>query len=190
LVETILGDEIELVGSELPDIEKKREWRLLRLNDKKIKGFLGKVLFALQQAQDLKASALVAVVDRDKDQKGHRLQNLRAGRDEHRSKYTPIPTALGEANPHGEAWLLDDEAAVREALRLDSRTLVPSLNKTGSPKDELESLINASERRQEGSIDLLADIAKLVQLGRCNCKSRTGFEDFMKEVHAELGPLA
>jgi len=161
----------------------------LRLNDKKIKGFHGKVLFALQQAQDLKASALVAVVDRDKDQEGHRLQNLRAGRDEHRSKYTPIPAALGEAIPHGEAWLLDDEVAVREALSLDPGTPFRSVSKIQNPKEELESLIKASRRRKVDK-EVLADIARLVQPGRCNCKSRTGFEDFIEEVHAELGPLA
>ncbi|MGO9601685.1 MAG: hypothetical protein ACLP7Q_27250 [Isosphaeraceae bacterium] len=63
------------------------------------------------------------------------------------------------------------------------------MSKVRNPKEELESLIAASKRR-EHEMEALADIARLVQPGRCNCKSRTGFEDFIEEVHAELGPLA
>jgi hypothetical protein len=179
LVKTILGAEIQLTGHKVTN------WFHLR-----DKGYEKKVLFALLQAQDLNASALVAVVDRDKDPKGGRLQKLRQGRDQHGNKHRPIPAALGEANPHGEAWLLDDEAAVREALKLDPETPVLPVNKARSPKGELESLIAVSRRRKELSIDVLADIARLVQPDRCRHKSQTGFEDFMREVHTEIGPLA
>jgi hypothetical protein len=178
LVRTILGAEIQRTGHAVTN------WFHLR-----DKGYQKKVLFALLQARDLNASALVAVVDRDKAPKGERLQKLREGRDEHRSKLTPIPAALGEANPHGEAWPLDDETAVREALELDTKTQVPSVGKVRNPKSAVEALIAASGHRNDPKNDVLAAIAKLVQPVRCAHMDQTGFEDFMKEVHDELGAL-
>ncbi|HEV7224363.1 MAG TPA: hypothetical protein VGN42_16760 [Pirellulales bacterium] len=107
LVERILGAEVSVTF---------REWRPLHLRGKG--GYGGKLQFIIRAARDAGASGLVAVVDRDKDPRRRRLRDLAAGRAGDRASAPPFPTALGEAVPHVEAWLLDDLAAVRQSLRL------------------------------------------------------------------------
>ena len=98
------------------------------------KGYQKKVRFAVLQALDAGAKGLIAVVDRDRAQRD-RLKRLREARDDDRMQKPPFPTAFGEANPHGEAWLLDDPQAIREALRLESRS---TFRPSGGP--EIQSL--------------------------------------------------
>ena len=77
---------------------------------KKSKGYARKLRFAIRQARDQNALGLVATVDSDESGRSGRLNQLRDGRDEDRQSAPPFPTSLGEAIPHLEAWLLDDEA--------------------------------------------------------------------------------
>jgi hypothetical protein len=91
-----------------------KHWADIRLHGRS--GYVRKVRFATRQARDLSADGLVAVVHSDKDPK--RIGELRKGRDEERIATPPFPTALGQAVPQGEAWLLDDPKAIREALNL------------------------------------------------------------------------
>ena len=56
---------------------------------------------------------------------------LREARERDRMERPPFPTAFGEADPHGEAWLLDDPTAIRDALELDPEVEIPTLSKTG-----------------------------------------------------------
>ena len=69
---------------------------------------------AYQAALHLRAAALVATVDSDNTE--GRLAELRAARDEEQRK-AHLPVAVGEAHPHGEAWLLDERATLESALR-------------------------------------------------------------------------
>lgn len=100
-----------------------------------------------------------------------------------------MPAALGEARPHGEAWLLDDVEAVRQALKLETAENIPSRKKTSNPKQALEELISGSERGGDTRIDVLRDIAVALDPDRCKNRKTSGFDAFVKDVHAELDPL-
>mgnify|MGYP000931708942 CR=1 FL=1 len=153
-----------------------------RLN--KATGYDRKVLYAIISAQNEKAHGLVAVCDADKDPK--RLAALRAGRESHRSKSPPFPTALGQADPHGEAWLLDDPKAVREALGLERGVEIANVRKC-HPKAELGRLIQEAGRDPS---EALAAISEHVDPKRCNHASETGLSAFLEDVREELGPQA
>jgi hypothetical protein len=176
LVETILGIRVE--RATLP-------WA--RLNGAG-RGYRKKVQFAVRQAIDAEADRLVAVVDRDKEAAGVRLGEMRQARDADRMKRPSYPTACGEANPHGEAWLLDDPVAVRDALGLANEVKVTPVHKTKDPKAVLNDLIRSS-RKTDPITHILGDIAKCVDPSRCAHRDETGLEDFMAEVQSELGPL-
>ena len=153
------------------------------------KGYKKKLLFALRQARDLRADGLVATVDSDKEKKGRRLRTLRAGRASDREKHPPLPTALGEAVPHGEAWILDDAAAVRAALTVPTDTEIPTLRETGNPKKTLHDLLRQSPRAGERPVEVWADIAKRLDPARCTHAKESGFRAFVSDVRSELGPL-
>lgn len=177
LVRSILSTEVESAGFS--------PWA--RLNGAG-RGYQKKVRFATLQAIDARAAALVAVVDRDKAEAGHRMDALRAARDADRTKKPAFPTAFGEANPHGEAWLLDDPVAVREALGLNSEDEIVSVKRTKDPKGILDALIEKSRHRGH-SREALAEIATRVNPSRCQHPDHTGFREFTDELHLELGPL-
>jgi hypothetical protein len=159
-----------------------RAWRTIRVG-----GDARKLRYMIRVARDQRLCGLLAVVDRDRAPKGARLKKLRDGLEADRQKYSPFPTALGEADPHGEAWLIDDEKAVRQALKLSPHHPVP----TGAqdPKSELGKLIDASELEFESILVPLAEIAKALDPTRCNHARKNGFEAFACDVKAELGPL-
>lgn len=153
------------------------------------RGYAGKLRFASSQAKDMDASGLVAVVDTDTAPSRSRLREMQKAREEIRSSAAPFPTALGEANPHGEAWLLDDQVAVRRALNLDENVPILTVRKTNSPKETLNALIRQSERAEDELLVVLADIAKEVDPSRATHRKETGFRGFMDEVNDQFGPL-
>jgi hypothetical protein len=148
-----------------------------------------KLEFALTFAQKRQAVSLVFVVDRDKAPKGERLRALREARDAERMENPPFPTALGEADPHGDAWLLDDPVAVRKALGIDNNVKIVTVRQTNSPKSVLDDLIRSSEHCDSDLMETLGKIAQLLSYGRCVHKHETGFERWVAEVQSELGPL-
>jgi hypothetical protein len=178
LVENILGIEIEA---------KAHSWKSLHLRSGK--GFQKKLRFSVSRALDDDAAGLVAVVDRDKSEARSRLRELQQERNDHRSKLPPFPTSLGEAAPHGEAWLLADENAVREALSLKMEVAIPSVSKTKDPKGMLERLIQQSARRGESVTPILTEITRLVDEQRCVHRDETGFAYFAEDVRRELAHL-
>jgi hypothetical protein len=87
-----------------------------------------------------------------------------------------------------EAWLLDDERGVREALGLPSDQSIPSPTKVREPKAELGSLIARCNPACE-PVEGLARVCAALALERCIHADATGFGDFCDDVRAELGPL-
>lgn len=149
-------------------------------------GFQKKLLFALLVAQRKERDALVATLDADKTKKD-RLAAMIEGRTLHREKHPPLPTALGCAEPHCEAWLLDDPVAVRSALGLSTTAPVPNVRDVKEPKAALDKLIESSPREGD-HMDLLADIAAAIEAERCAHSKETGFARFKKDVEAEIKP--
>lgn len=165
-----------------------RVWRELRGHEPGHNGFARKLLYALRVARDTGVDGVVATVDADKP--GGRLRKLKEGRDRDRALRPPVPAALGEAKPHGEAWVLDDSQAVRDALQLPPDAKIPTVRETNTPKGALNALIEQSPRVADKSLDVLRDIARLLQQRRCRHAKDTGFRAFVKEVRAELGPIS
>ena len=180
------------------------------------KGYRRKLLYAMGQTRLLRKKGLVAVVDRDKSGRGERFGELRLARDSVRADPLNVPTAIGEANPHAEAWLLDDPLAVRKGLDLPPSTPIPNVLDV-HPKNALQVLYKKSplgeadasankgapSQQMPGSsanalkghdvytpaLKTLADIAKLVRIEQCHHREETGFETFANDVKSELGPL-
>ncbi|UCE61500.1 MAG: hypothetical protein JSU63_07075 [Phycisphaerales bacterium] len=175
LVKRILNATIEPVSC---------SWHSVR-----VKGYKRKVLYMIRRVRDQGADGLVATLDADKERKGRRLREMCKGRDADREKYAPVRTALGEAAPHGEAWLLQDPVAVREGMELPNEVQIPSLRKTKDPKEALHRLLATSPRSEDRPVHVWADIAGLVQPERYKFKKNTGFGTFEKDVRDELGPL-
>ncbi len=122
----------------------------------------------------------------DSDHLKGRLGELRKARDEEQAKQH-LPAAIGEAHPHGEAWLRDDPVAVVEVLRVP-QDCIPTVRNHRNPKQALQDLIDVSER-SEGPTTLLEEIASCLDPGRCQHAKTTGFEAFANEVKRELGRL-
>ena len=185
LVSNLLGVEVE--GAFFPwNSPPESKGRKLRMNTKG--GYAKKIAFAIERARKDRAAGVVAVVDRDVEPARERLRELRAGRDEDRRSNPPIPTAIGEAVPHGEAWLLNDRVAVRDSLYLEDRD-IDAIDES-DPKSSLDALIDASSRREEWRMDVLRDIAARVDRSRCPNASRTGFALLADEVRHEFRDLA
>lgn len=160
--------------------------RKLRMN--KTGGYSRKVEFAISRAIRDRVVGLIAVVDRDVEPAGDRLNKLHSGREAHRQANAPIPTAIGEAVPHGEAWLLNDRVAVRESLYLHDRDL-DSLDDS-DPKTTLGDLMKRSSRGEHELLSVLHDIASRVERSRCPNADRTGFASFADEVRYEFRDYA
>lgn len=177
LVERILSTSIE---------SSFRPWKGVRLNQGS--GYRRKLRFVLAQARDQELDGVVATVDSDRDATKKRLKELCLGRDEDRQNpsVSPMPTAVGEAVPHLEAWLLDDPVSVRNALGLSKDNDIPNVAQ-GDPKTALNRLIDESESSDRPA-QLLSAIACGLDCDRCNHSSDTGFKDFVYDVRAELEP--
>jgi hypothetical protein len=153
-------------------------------------GYDRKLLFAIRQARAHRLDGVVASVDRDTSRHRDRLRELEAARTRDREAHPPLPAALGCADPHAEAWLLDDPVAVRCALRLAGDTPIPTVRQVDSPKTEIDRLQRASSRCDELPRDVLVDIARELSIDRCQHARETGFAHFVDDVRAEIGPLA
>ena len=81
----------------------------------------------------------------DADNQPNRIELLRDARREFRndSTKTQVATAIGQANPELEAWLLDDQA-VKQALSLSAQAKVPSPSRVSDVKMALNKLIARS----------------------------------------------
>lgn len=160
-------------------------WPRLQSN----RGYAARLQFAMLQARNRGTVGLIAVVDADRDPQRDKLKRLKEGREKSREKAPPFPTALGEAVPHGESWLLDDPVAIRHGLGLESKVEIPTIRDTKSPKDTIEELRKQGSRREEEILDLLAAIAEALEPKRCVHEKETGFHGFCEELRSELGPL-
>ncbi len=164
-----------------------REWA--RLHGEAGRGLPRKLRFAILLGRDKSAAGLVGTIDADKDPRRQRLRTLQDARQEERVRGTTMGIALGEASPHGEAWLLDDAVAVREALQLAADANIPTTRQTRSPKAALEQLLTQSALAGRRPVEIWPKIAERVELQRCAHAEETGFAAFAKDVRAELGPL-
>ena len=79
---------------------------------------------------------MVAVLDLYRDTAGARLSALRTGRQYEESRTSDVPIALGEAIPHLEAWLLDDEVAIRRDLGPAADVPLPNVAPAGPAIDD------------------------------------------------------
>ena len=152
-------------------------------------GYKRKLRYAIRQARERKVDGLVATVDRDRSANRARLAELQDARELDRRSSPPIPTALGEARPHLEAWLLDDLTAIREVLVIPSTEELPLNRKTNDPKAELDHLISNWCRPGDAPMTILVAIAQRVDVSRSQDPRSTGFEEFVGDVQSELAPL-
>lgn len=160
-------------------------WKTLRVN-----GYERKLIFAHRQAIDAGEAGMVAVVDQDREARGSRIRALRAGRESERSRAPDLPIAIGQAVPHLEAWLLDDEVAIRRGLGLATDHPVPNVGRCKDPKSAIEALRRAGSSPHEPILEALGRVAVELDLRRCAHAKRTGFADFHEDVTHELGPVA
>lgn len=147
LVTLITGTEVESTTIPWP-----------RLNEAG-RGYDHKLLFAIRSARRDGLEGVIATIDQDKSPGRDRFRALQAGRTRDRETAAPLPTALGCADPHAEAWLLDDEVAVCQVLQLDPAA-IPNVRKVASPKNELTGLHTRSARAQEPIRTILIEIAQ------------------------------
>jgi hypothetical protein len=170
LIETVLGIRVQALF---------RAWSDIRTG-----GYERKLKFAVRTAIDAGVSALVATVDTDKDRQRDKLHRLRNARTADPHCGSLVEVALGEATPHAEAWLLDDEVAVRAGLNLPSRIKIPTPRQVESPKEALEDLRRDSDRSHDPILEVLIDIARQVQPSRCMRAKETGFHALQEELRS------
>ncbi len=178
LVATLIGAEVEPDAIPWP-----------RLNEAG-RGYDRKLLFAIREARQKGLAGVVATIDKDRSPGQDRLRSMQAARAKDRETAAPLPTALGCADPHAEAWLLDDPVAVRTVLGLANSAAVPNVRKVASPKNEITGLHTTSPRAGEPIMTILTDLAKTLDSTRCQHAGETGFASFKDDVHDEIEPLA
>lgn len=150
------------------------------------RGYDRKLRYQILRARDRDCVGVVAVVDQDKDRQGRRLRSLRQSRDEFKMQHRYVPTAVGEAIPHGEAWLIDDPKAVRSGMGLATDTEVPAWRERDDCKSLLETLHAGCPRRNDSARQIWANIAAEIDPARFLHPGETGFEAFAADVRAEL----
>lgn len=164
----------------------------VRLHRKGARQGLGrKLLYSMRQLKDRGLQALIATANSDRPGSSGKLKELAEARAAEKAAGKAVPTALGAAIPHVEAWLIDDRAAVRQALHLPtdlSDLEIPSPTTVLHPQDELDGLIAQSDPRIP-VIEALARIAAALEIERCENAVATGFSAFCADVQAELAPL-
>jgi hypothetical protein len=167
-------------------------WRLHRkphgIGKAALDGYGAKLYGALRWVAD-SCQGAAAVVDADDDRSHSRLRQMARARDALRIEAPNFRVALGEAIPHGEAWLLDDEVAVRKALGLACDCPIPPVSKCHSPKAELNRLHSACPCVNDAGADIRSRIAASLDETRCNHRHDTGFAAFAEDVRRELKPL-
>jgi len=147
-----------------------------------------KLKYLTRRARADKLSALAIVVDTDRSPAREKVRQLRTGRDDDRQKNPPFPTALGEANPHFDVWLLDDPVAVRQALGLANDFDMPNAVKVDNPKDDISKLVETSPKDFSQVSEALGEIAQHVSSKRCVHRNRTGVAAFESDVLDEIRP--
>ena len=150
------------------------------------RGYEGKFRLALRQAHRESRDGVLALLDTDKDKKRSRLAQLHKARTAHEAKSAPRPTATGEADPHAEAWLLDDADAVRKGLELDLATETPTIAKAESPKRELERLYSESPKSEQDKADAWRAIAHQLDPSNCQHARATGLTKFLDDIQREF----
>jgi hypothetical protein len=176
IVATVTGSEVRADA---------RHWARLHGSGK---GYRKKLRFAVRQAQANKWQGLVATIDADRDGL-NRLRQLRDERVVLREAEQPYPVAIGCADPHLEAWLIDDPVAVRIGLALERDAPVPNVRDCASPKGALEQLHRNSPRNGDSRQDVWGEIAIELERNRCPHATETGFSAFAQDLTDELGPL-
>jgi hypothetical protein len=180
IIERVLGSQVEVTT--LP-------WKSKRLNNAG-HGYVRKLKFMIRVARDERADGLIAVIDCDNHKKQERLREMAAAREEERNRPNSVPTALGEANPHVDAWLLDSPQAIRQALGLPNNAEIVNVLRSRYPKDSLDELIRGSASADDLPWNSLRAIAQLVDPDRCVHSKETGLRAFVEEIKTELGHLA
>lgn len=170
------------LGREVHFVPRFAPWARLHIH-----GYEKKVAFAIRQAEDAGESGLIATVDRDRSPRRSRLKALREGRGAARARRHLLPVALGEANPHAEAWLLADQTAVQQALGLAPGTPIGASGR--SPKDELQALLQSSSRCQEPRAVVWADVAVRARPDVIEAVRDIGFSSFADELRRELASV-
>lgn len=178
LAERILESPVE------PQFE---NWARLHRRGSK-RGLGRKLAYSMRQVKDRGLEGLVATVDSDRRGPSGKLKELKETRGAEQVAGKGVPAALGEAIPHLEAWLLDDERAVREALNFPTDRSIPSPTKVRDPKAELDALIADCHPTCEHVEGLTRNCMALV-IERCIHANATDFEDFCADVRTELGPV-
>lgn len=165
------------------------DWHYVRVHAQKGTIYARKLKYLTRRACADNFAGLAIVVDTDKSPPRDKLRELHVGRDEERLRNPHFPTALGEANPHFDVWLLDDAVAVRVALGLRADFPVPNSIKTDYPKDAISELIAQSEIDFEQIADALGEIAHHLSSERCVHRKQTGFATFEEDVSREIAPV-
>ncbi len=156
-------------------------WSEIRLH--RGRGYARRMQFALVQARTSGMAGVVCTVDCDNAHARTRLKELASTRNDDRCNNQPLPTAVGEARPHVEAWLLDDRTAICRVLNLAHDEALPLVHKVASPKDELDRLIDKSESHKGVSRLLtLKAIAQSLDHSRCTNAKSTGLKEFVEEL--------
>jgi hypothetical protein len=181
IVEVILELEAGRLRTDLVFIA----WKQIRLHGR---GFGRKLQYVILRARTDKMDAVVATVDCDDANPRSRLRELVDGRSHDRAKSAPFPTAVGEARPHVEAWLLDDSAAVRCAIQSPEQVQFPSYKQVTDPKAELNRLLREHGLDELDYLEALALIAASLAPERCVHAKETGLKAFVDEVRLELRP--
>ena len=154
------------------------------------RGYGRKLKYSVRQAISRGQARVVATMDQDNSERREKLRELQAAREEDRRTGKILPTALGEAAPHFEAWLLDDAVAVREGLGLRGDAAVPSLKRIKQPKAELDAIFRREVTDWHGrEAELMAAIADKLEVSRCLHAKQTGLEAFVDDVVNELRQL-
>ena len=147
-----------------------------------------KLLFLLQTVLADGFDGLVIVADRDTAARRDRLREMTDWRAAARAEpeYHAVPIALGEANRHVEAWLLDDAQTVQEVCRLAAGAKVPAAD-CRQPKATVDGLLFAAGFGLE---DGLAALAAGVVPDRCRRAGDTGLKQFLSDLRNEFAGLA
>jgi len=159
-------------------------WKNIRLH--RGRGYERKLSYLLRSASSRELDGIVAIIDADKDKRRNRVKSLRDGRKKARSGGLNLPAAVGQAVPHGEAWLIADADAVKAGLRLAADHKIPSPAATPDPKSVLTDLYRESPLSAERRADVWADIARRVEPARCRHKKETGYGAFQRDLNAEF----
>lgn len=160
-------------------------WKDIRLaalpHGKRARGLTRKMTYVLTQVRTRGEDGVAAVVDRDRAPARERLNELRTAIEQ----APGVRTAIGEANPHVEAWLIDDPKAVRDSLRLAVDHDIPTPAGC-EPKRVLSELCQASPAWSVvgSELPLLKRVAGAVRRERCNHRHETGFEEFHRELQS------